>query len=291
MAKLKIPNKAFYIKHLTDFSQYYSQSKTWINWYANVAKYKGLRTVRILKKYKKSNARLLDLGCGIGLTLSILSQEFPNSVGCDIDEKAVRATRIILKKVGVKIPLIVYDGGILPFKDKSFDIVTMIEVIEHVDNPVLILSEVRRVLKPEGILHVTTANKWWPYEPHFKLLFLSYLPSWIADWYVKFTGRGENYRGIKLPSYGQFQKMVGQFFTIEDITLETIENYQEFSFDKERGMKIVILGEFLKWLKKLETVPILKFCPLLIKRILLRISLGWLFIGRPKKEKIGSEIA
>lgn len=283
MAKLKILDKNFYIRHLTNFSQYYSQSKTWINWYANVAKYKGSRTVRILKKYKKSNAKLLDLGCGIGLTLTIMGQEFPSSVGCDIDEKVLKAARIILKKVGVRIPLVVYDGKTLPFKNSSFDIVTSIEVIEHAEDPELMLQEIRRVLKPDGILHITTANKWWPYEPHFKLLFLSYLPSKIADWYVKFTGRGENYQGIKLPSYGQFKKMVGQFFTIEDVTLKTIENYQKFSFDKERGMKVVFLGEFLKVLKKIDTLPVLKFFPTAIRWFLLRISLGWLFIARPKK--------
>lgn len=282
MGRLKIPNKTFYLKHLSKFSQY-SQSDSWMNWYADVAKFKGLRTLRILKRYKKSDARLLDLGCGIGLTLSILSQEFPKSIGCDIDEKALRATRIILKEVGVKIPLVLYDGKILPFKDNSFDLVTLIEVIEHVEDPELMLKEIKRVLKPDGLLHVTTANKWWPYEPHFKLPFLSYLPPTLADLYVKLTGRGENYQGIKLPSYGEFKKLVNQFFIVEEITLSTIEDYQEFFLDKERGIKVVILGEFLKLLRKMDGLPILNFFSSLIRWFFLRISLGWLFIARPKK--------
>lgn len=283
MGRLKIPNKAFYIKHLSNFSQY-SQSDSWMNWYADVAKFKGLRTARILKRYKKPDARLLDLGCGIGLTLSILAQEFPKSVGCDIDENAIAATRVIMKEVGLKIPLIIYDGRTLPFKDNSFDIVTSIEVIEHVKEPELMLREIKRILKSDGILHITTANKWWPYEPHFKLPFLSYLPEKLADFYVKLTKKGEDYQGIKLPSYEEFRNLVGNFFLIEDITLSTIENYQEFFLDKERGIKVVILGEFLKLLKKMDTLPILKFLPLMIKWFLLRISLGWLFIGRPKRK-------
>lgn len=282
MGRLKIPNKTFYLKHLSKFSPY-SQSDSWINWYADVAKFKGLRTLRILKRYKKSNARLLDLGCGLGLTLSIVAQEFPKSIGCDIDEKALRATRIILKEVGVKIPLVLYDGKILPFKDNSFDLVILIEVIEHVEDPELMLKEIKRVLRPDGLLHVTTANKWWPYEPHFKLPFLSYLPPTLADLYVKLTGRGENYQGIKLPSYGEFKKLVNQFFIVEEITLSTIEDYQEFSLDKERGIKVVILGEFLKLLRRMDGLPILNFFPSLIRWFFLRISLGWLFIARPKK--------
>lgn len=283
MVKLKIPEKDFYKQHLSKFSQY-SQSNSWINWYAKTAKYKGLRTVKILKTYKKSNARLLDLGCGIGLTLSMLSQEFPQSIGCDVDKKALGAARIILKKVGVKIPLIIYDGKTLPFDDHVFDIVTAIEVIEHVNHPRLFLKEIKRVLKPDGILHITTGNKWWPYEPHFKLPFLSYLPPQIANLYVKLSGRGKSYQGIKLPSYGEFRKLVGNFFSIEDITLSVIENYREFSLGKERGVKVIVLGEFLKLLRKMDALPILKFLPLMTEWFLLRISLGWLFIGRPKRK-------
>lgn len=42
----------------------------------------------------------------------------------------------------------------LPFPDESFDIVTLFDVIEHVENPKKMLSEVLRVLKPKGILYV-----------------------------------------------------------------------------------------------------------------------------------------
>lgn len=282
MDKFKIPDKKFYLKHLKKYSQY-SNSNKWINWYVSVSKYKGVRTAKMLAEYKSSDASLLDLGCSIGLTLSMIAQKFPNSIGCDIDKTILEATRQILKKVGVKIPLVAYDGKRLPFPDNYFDIITSIEVIEHVKNPQLMLTEMNRVLKADGILHITTANKWWPYEPHFKLLLLSYLPEKLADWYVKLSRKGNHYHGIKLPSYGQFRKMVAKYFLIKDITFEMIQNYKKYNFDKERGLKVVLVGEFLKVLSKIEDIFLMNFLVNLLKWILIRVSLGWLFIGYPIK--------
>lgn len=240
--------------------------------------------MKMLREYKGQDARLLDVGCGIGITLSFASQMFPDSVGCDIDTKAVTLTKKILEEVGVKIPVVIYDGEKLPFKDNSFDIVMSIEVIEHAKDPDLMLSEMKRVLKSDGILHITTANKWWPYEPHYKLLFLSYLPKKLADLYVRLSGKGKSYEDIKLPSYGKFRKIVGKYFIVEDITLPIIEHYKKHAFDKERGTKVVIIGNFIGWLGKLETLPIVKYFSYAVKWILTRVSLGWLFIGRPRKQ-------
>lgn len=280
--RLKIPKREFLVKHLSNFSQY-NRLVGWIQWYADVAVHKGSRTVKMLKEYKGTEAKLLDVGCGIGITLSFLAQAFPKSVGCDIDQEAVRATKAILKEVGIKIPVIVYDGKILPFKDNSFDIITSVEVIEHAENPDLMLKEMRRVLKPNGILHITTANKWWPYEPHFKLFLLSYLPQGLANLYVRLSGRGESYEGIKLPRYREFRALVDRYFIVDDITLPMIKNYKKYSFDKERGIKVVIVGNFLRLFESLEAIPGLKQLSYATKWILTKVSLGWLFIGRPRK--------
>lgn len=280
MNKNKVLNRQDYIKHLKKFSQY-SRNASWMSWYSRVARLKGLRTAQILEEYKDNNSKVLDLGCGIGLTLSILTQRFPKSIGCDVDPEAVKATKGILEKIQRKVPVVLYDGNNLPFANNSFDIVVSIEVIEHVNNPYKMLSEIRRVLKPDGILHITTANKWWPYEPHFRLLFLSYLPEFIADFYIRLTGKGESYHDIKLPSYWNFKKMVNKYFFVEDITLSLIENYKKYSFDKERGKKVVLVGNLLIFLNKFNN-PLVKNITSVIKWFLIRISLGWLFIARPR---------
>lgn len=258
------------LKHLKKYSQY-AQNQDWSRWYSRVAPLKGERTAKILFDYKDRKAKLLDLGCGTGLTLGVLAKHFPDSTGCDIGEEEVKASKELLKILGIKSPVVFYDGKRLPFGDSTFDIVTSIEVIEHVSHPDMMVKEIRRVLKPDGILHITTANKWWPIEPHYHLPFLSYLPKNLANLYLKLSKKGLLY-DINLPSYGRFYREVNTYFNIEDITLKVIKKYKKYGLDKERGSLISFIGSMLN----LTNCKILDY-------ILVRLSLGWLFVAEPRK--------
>ena len=68
-------NKNIVFRHLKKYSQY-TENKDWLRWYSKIAPLKGERTARILLNYKDSKAKLLDLGCGIGLTLAVLAKFF-----------------------------------------------------------------------------------------------------------------------------------------------------------------------------------------------------------------------
>lgn len=259
-------------KEIKLYSQY-STSDKWINWYARVLPVKARRTIKILKNYKNEDAVLLDVGCATGLTLAFMAKEFKNTSGCDVDQKAIKIAQKRFRKQGLKTKLFVYDGKKLPLRNNSVDIVTSIEVFEHVDRPLVMLAEIYRVLRPDGILHITTANKLWPIEPHFHLPFLSYLPQKLADFYVKVSGKGKDYGNIRLPTYNQFRKAVSHYFRIEDITLEVIRNYRKYELEKERGKIILLSAWFLRFFGKIKFV----------EKLLPNLSLGWLFIGYPKK--------
>lgn len=278
-------NKTELKEYLTHYHPYVDYNPKWADWYMNVAPLKGERTVKILKKYKGKEAQLLDCGCGIGLSLYYLSQYFKNSVGVETDKKSFEIAKKQFKKLKCKTKLILYDGKKLPFPDNYFDIITSMEVWEHAEDTSLMLSEIKRVLKPDGILHITTANKLWPIEPHYKLPFLSYLPYSIADRYVKVTKRAPFYHDIHLPTYGEFKKSVEKYFKVSDITLEMLLSYKYLEFDKERGNTIILVAKALKILKFLERIPLLSLISRFIYYILIRVSLGWLFIAYPKKLK------
>lgn len=278
-------NKAQLKEYLTHYLPYVDYNLKWADWYLNVAPLKGERTIKILKKYKGSKARLLDCGCGIGLSLYYLSQYFKNSFGVETDIKSLEIARNQFRKLKCDAKLKLYDGKKLPFLDNSFDIVTSMEVWEHARDTRLMLSEIRRVLKPDGILHITTANKFWPIEPHYKLPFLSYLPYKIADLYIRLTKRAQFYHDIHLPTYGQFKKSVEEYFEVSDITLEMFMSYKYLRFDKERGSIVILVAKTLKILKFLEKIPLLSLMSQLIYFILIRVSLGWLFIAYPKKRQ------
>lgn len=98
---------------------------------------------------------VLDLGAGDGRYLGFFAALFPRStalVGCEISLR--RARRI--KAQG--FPVVVAEAEALPFKEGAFDLVTLMEVIEHTRSPARTLDEARRVLRPGGRLALTTPN-------------------------------------------------------------------------------------------------------------------------------------
>ncbi|MDQ3903485.1 MAG: class I SAM-dependent methyltransferase [Thermoproteota archaeon] len=75
----------------------------------------------------------------------------------------------------------------IPFDDETFDVVTLISVYEHLfpAQRLACLKEINRVLKDGGILAGQIPNMYFPIEIHSKLLFQSYLPKPLAEWYLK----------------------------------------------------------------------------------------------------------
>ncbi len=99
--------------------------------------------------------RVLDVGCGNGGFLHRMQQLGWSATGVDFDPKAIENAQT---KYGQALTLLNTDLSKAHFPDNSFDVVTMSHVIEHVPDPVALLIEARRVLKPGGRLVVTTPN-------------------------------------------------------------------------------------------------------------------------------------
>lgn len=99
-------------------------------------------------------ARVLDAGSGAGFGTAYLSERGLDPVGIDSDEEAVAQARESYPGPEV----IVGDITALPFEDGSFDAVVCFEVIEHVGRPAALVGELARVLRPGGLLAVSTPN-------------------------------------------------------------------------------------------------------------------------------------
>jgi 2-polyprenyl-3-methyl-5-hydroxy-6-metoxy-1,4-benzoquinol methylase len=104
--------------------------------------------------YLRANpsGRLLDIGCGDGELLERLRDLGWQVEGVDSDERAVRAARV--RGLEVHVGTLESQG----YSGASFDAVTMSHVIEHLHNPVGLVRECRRVLKPGGYLVIVTPN-------------------------------------------------------------------------------------------------------------------------------------
>ena len=118
--------------------------------------------------------RILDLGCGVGYGGQILlsaNGAIREVVGLDMSPDALEFARQTY--ANEELRFVQGDACCLPFADNSFDAVVSFEAIEHVKEPVALLKEVRRVLKPRGTFLVSTPNKYltspltpWPLNPH-----------------------------------------------------------------------------------------------------------------------------
>ncbi len=123
-----------------------------------------------------ADARVLDLGCGVGGTSRALRRHRARVVAADIDPRRLAA----LDRAEPGIPRIGLDGDWLPFRTGSFDAVVLQDMLEHVPDPASVLAGVARVLAPGGVAYISTPNRWalvnLPADPHWSLPLAAVLP-------------------------------------------------------------------------------------------------------------------
>jgi 2-polyprenyl-3-methyl-5-hydroxy-6-metoxy-1,4-benzoquinol methylase len=134
-------------------NEYYSKAK---NNHASTIRGSYLRTaksqVRLIQEYA-SGANLLDIGCAQGFFLFSASQAGYTTKGIEISQDAAEYAR---REFGLDIEVKPFEE--LRFAENHFDVVTLWQVLEHVPYPLTILQEVHRILKPGGLLAVSTPD-------------------------------------------------------------------------------------------------------------------------------------
>lgn len=100
------------------------------------------RRVRVLSRQLAaiipSGGRVLDVGCGDGLISRAVVRLRPDLVIEGVD---------VMVRPATHIPVTRFDGDVLPFDDNSFDYITIVDVLHHTNDPVVMLAESRRVAR------------------------------------------------------------------------------------------------------------------------------------------------
>lgn len=146
----------------------------------------------ILQKYTNlDNKRILEIGSGLGVNLMVWANKYKtNSYGIEPDSAGFESSFSISQELADlnnfdKKRIINGVGEKLPFEDSIFDIVYSSNVLEHVENPLHVLSEALRVLKPGGIMQIIYPNYHSYFDGHYAVFHPPVFFRRFFPWYVK----------------------------------------------------------------------------------------------------------
>jgi 2-polyprenyl-6-hydroxyphenyl methylase/3-demethylubiquinone-9 3-methyltransferase len=112
-----------------------------------------------IRRFHGDRAAVLDVGCGGGFLTLALLREGHQVTGLDVCESVMASGRA--RDTEKRARWIVGDALALPLPDASFDVVCMMDVLEHVERPRDAVREALRVLKPQGSFLFHTFNRTW----------------------------------------------------------------------------------------------------------------------------------
>lgn len=118
-----------------------------------------LRRIKIIKSIYNRIAfektwKAADIGCGIGFYADII-RPLVSKIEClDISPQNIK----ICRSKGYDAVSHDINQG-LPYEDSEFDFVNALEIIEHLENPLYFLEELKRIIKPQKYLFISTLNR------------------------------------------------------------------------------------------------------------------------------------
>jgi len=133
----------------------------------------------ILLRKIGSESYCLDYGAGRGNVAQMNFKGIAKFVaGIDVEEEVFNNPYLDeAKQIDLK-------NSIIPYDDNTFDLVFSDNVMEHVQNPSIVFSEISRVLKTGGLFLLKTPNKW-----HYMPVIARITPIWFHKFYNKLRGR------------------------------------------------------------------------------------------------------
>ena len=108
-------------------------------------------------KSLSGNETILDIACGTGFGTHLLSTNSTGKVyGGDLSSEAIKLCQKIWNNDNLSYEIM--DGTKLKFEDNTFDVVVSFETIEHTTSFNEMIEEIKRVVKPNGIIYLSTPN-------------------------------------------------------------------------------------------------------------------------------------
>ncbi len=175
---------------------------------------------------------LLDLGAGMGGFAVAAALAGAHVTACEYNPAYCRIISLRAARHGLSLPVLNSAGERLPLPSSHFAVVTAWDVLEHVQDPRRVLSELARVLRPGGVALITAINRRAWIDPHYHLAGINWLPRPAAEALIAWRGRskaGAAFRDMQRLSamhYFHYQELLhlcaGLGFRVRDLREEQL---------------------------------------------------------------------
>lgn len=167
--------------------------------------------IKIVKTRTGKNSKdlsVLDVGSGRGEYAIEMTRKFKKVIGIEPCKDVFDCSKKIVPKEIKNIKF--YNVGIENFNSKEkFDVVVMLTIFEHLSDHKKSFNRIFNLLKENGIIYLTAPNKYWIFEQHYGLPFLSWLPLKISNKYLKYFRGVESFEDC---SYSKGYQGMKKFF-------------------------------------------------------------------------------
>lgn len=145
--------------------------------------------IHLLKKAKiQKSSSVLEIGCGDGALCGLIYKKYAcDLTGVDPSADGIRFSREMFDRHKFKGTFNVSEGYRFDYPDGKFDIVVLADVIEHLQQPELMLQEIQRLLKPGGHAVITTPIRSTEF-PEDKMHVLEFYPEELTNLCKKYIG-------------------------------------------------------------------------------------------------------
>ncbi len=149
--------------------------------------------LRLIERYGGALAdrRILDLGAGMGGTSVALALAGAAPLAFEYNRAYCDIIRLRAARYDLTLPIASGAGERLPFANASFDLAICWDVVEHVQDPKRLLSELARVLRPGGRALLTVINRYAFRDPHYHMPLLNWMPRPLAEALIARRGRNK----------------------------------------------------------------------------------------------------
>ena len=183
-----------------------------------------------------SQLKILDIGCGGGLVSEMIANSNADITAIDPIEKNIMIAKAHQKKSQSKVNYIHSTLDKLP-KNKKFDVILCLEVIEHVTNPKLFVTQMSDYLKSDGILFIATINR-----TVTSLLGAKFIAEYVLNWVPKKT---HDWKKFLKPAE------LNQYAQNTNLTLQNMSGFNYNIFNDEWRVSRNVLQNYIMSFKKI----------------------------------------